>query len=205
MKALMALLCLCPLACAAATKIQTCTTTPNASGPNALVGCPTKNLVWGPNAATDLVRVIKSGNSQGWIPFNTLTPSTQVVPQTGGWATFGSLTVVVPSPPVVPPVQTTHVYVLVWDAVTKNVDGSTLTDLTGYVAQTGPSVAGPWGGSQSISGTTTSFVLPSNVQQCFQVVAISQAGGSSDPARICAAPIPAVTTKPSPPANVKAN
>lgn len=206
MKVWMALLCLCPLVSSAGTPthIQTCTTTANATGANQLIGCPTKNVIWGPSSATDLVRVIKPDQTQGWIPFNTLTPQTQVVPQTGGWAAFGTLTVTVPTVPVVVPVQTQHVYVLVWDAVTTNVDGSTVTDLTGYVAQTGPSVAGPWAQSQTVTARTASFTLPSNVQQCFQVMAVSQSGGSSDPATLCVPPIP-VIVKPATPARVKAN
>jgi hypothetical protein len=206
MKAWMALLCLLPLVSSAATPthIQTCTTTPNATGANQLIGCPSKNVVWGPAASTDLVRVIKPDSTQGWIPFNTLTPQTQVVPQTGGWAAFGTLTVTVPAVPPIGPVQTTHVYVLVWGAVTTRVDGSPLTDLTGYLTQTGPSVAGPWGEPQTVTTTTASYVLPSNVPQCFQVVAVSQASGSSDPATLCVPAIP-VMVKPAAPVNVKAS
>ena len=63
MKAFWALLCLLPLVSSAATKIQTCTTTPNATV-NQLIGCPTANVIWGPTKATDLVRVIESGNVQ---------------------------------------------------------------------------------------------------------------------------------------------
>lgn len=206
MKAWMALLCLLPLVSSAATptRIQTCTTTPNATGANQLVGCPSKNVIWGPTQVTDLVRVI-TPLGQGWIPFNTLTPQTQVVPEVGGWAVFSSLTVTVPT--VAPPPQATpvHVYVLVWDAVTSNMDGSPLTDLTGYVAQTGPSVAGPWGQAQTVNLLTASFALPSNVAQCFQVMAVSQSGGASDPATICAAAIPVIPPKPRAPSNVKAN
>jgi hypothetical protein len=93
--------------------------------------------------------------------------------------------------------------------VTIRVDGTPLTDLTGYIAQTGPSLAGPWGTAVTVPAgvITASFVLPSNVQQCFQVVAVSQGAGSSDPAILCAAAIPVVTgpVKPAAPANVKAN
>lgn len=206
MKAWMALLCLFPLvsSAATATHIQTCTTTPTATGDNQLLGCPSKNVIWGPTQATDLVRAI-TPSGQRWIPFNTLTPQTQVVPQTGGWVAFGSLTVTVPvvTPP--PAVTPLHVYVLVWDAVTSNMDGSSLTDLTGYVAQTGPSVAGPWGQAQTVNLLTASYTLPSNVPQCFQVTAVSQSGGASDPATICVPAIPVTPPKPRTPANVKAN
>lgn len=202
MKAWMALLCLSPLVCSA-TQIQTCTTAATATGANQLIGCPTKNVVWGPTKATDLVRVIKADHAQGWIPYNTLTPATQVVPQTGGWAAFSTLTVTVPALPLAP-AQRTHVYVLVWTAPTTFSDGAPLTDLTGYTVQTGPSVAGPWGSAQTVVAQTASFVLPSNVTQCFQVIAVSQSLGASDPTIVCAPPI-AVIVKPSAPTNVKIN
>lgn len=205
MKACGALLCLLPLVSSAATQIQTCTTTPNATGANQLIGCPTQNVVWGPTKSTDLVRAIKPDNSQGWIPFNTLTPSTAVVPKTGGWVAFGTLTVVVPPSPIVPPVQPTHAYLLSWDAPTTASDGSTLTDLTGYIAQTGPSVAGPWAGTQAVKQSPVTFTLASNVQQCFQVVAVSQSLGASDPATVCVPAIPITPPKPAAPGNVKAN
>lgn len=206
MKACWALLCLWPFAAGAATtQIQTCTTTPTATGANQLVGCPTQNVIWGPTKATDWVRVIKPDNSQGWVTFNTLTPTTQVVPKTGGWAAFGTLTVTVPQSTVVPIQPPTHVYVVTWDASTTATDASVLTDLTGYLVQTGPSVAGPWAGDQAVKGSPASFVLPSNVPQCFQVMAVSQSLGSSDPAAICVPAIPVVLPKPKAPANVKGN
>jgi hypothetical protein len=96
-------------------------------------------------------------------------------------------------------------YVLNWDAVKTRVDGTALTDLTAYVAQTGPSVAGPWGSASTVAATvtTTSFVLVSTVSQCFQVVAVSAGSGSSEPAVLCVPP--PVTGLPSAPTNVKAN
>lgn len=203
MKAYAALLCLFPLVSSAATQIQTCTTTPTATGANQLAGCPASDLAWGPLAASDWIRVIKSGNQQGWLPFNLLTPTTQVVPRTGGWVAFGTLIVTLPAPTVLVPVQPTHLYVLTWSVVGKRMDGTVLTDLTGYIAQTGPSVAGPWGLAQTVLAPPATFVLPSSVQQCFQVVAVSQGAGASDPAVLCQPPIPTGPIKPNSPANVQ--
>lgn len=213
MKAWTALLCLCPLAYGAApTHIQTCTTAATAAtatGANQLVGCPTKSVVWGPLYTTDLVRAILPSGAQGWIPYTTLTPSTQVVPQsTGGWTAFGKLTVIAPAPPPIPPVvpvQTLHAYVVVWDAVTLRVDGTPLTDLTGYLAQTGPSVAGPWGSALTVKGTTASFTLPATVKQCFSVSAISQSAGTGDPAILCVPPVIVGLDKPAAPTNAAAD
>lgn len=190
MKALWALLCLFPFVCSAV-QIHTCTTTPNATT-NALMGCPQANVIWGPRTASDLVR-IADATGQHWRVFSTLTPTTRVYTQTGVWAALGTLKITMLAPGV-----PTHVYALSWSAVTQAVDGSALTDLIGYQVQTGRTAQGPWSSPQTLTGLSASYTLPSNVQQCFQVVAVSNSSGPSLPASICSAPIqpPAIPTSP---------
>lgn len=191
MKALMALLCLLPFTCGAV-QIHTCTTTPTATT-NAILGCPKANVIWGPRAATDLVRMADA-TGQHWRAFNTLNPTTLVYPQTGVWTALGALKITLPAVAI----PTTHVYVLSWAEVTKAVDGSAVTDLIGYRVQSGPSATGPWSSPQTLAGLTATYTLPSNMQQCFQVVAVSKGAGESLPAGICSAPLPptAIPTAP---------
>lgn len=206
MKAFMALLCLCPLVCGAATlttaQVWVC------PGPAFPSKCAAP--VFAPPTSTFSAASVSKAtpvwaHSVGGYADSALLVvcplgavlSTDSTLCTNAAGTDARVLLLKSAVTNIPAVQT-RVYVLTWSPVTTRVDGTALTDLTGYIAQTGPSLSGPWGMAQTVTVTTASFGLPSNVQPCFQVVAVS-ASGSSDPARICA---PAA---PSAPSNVTAN
>lgn len=82
-------------------QIQSCKALAPAGTAGTLAGCPQANVFFGPATTTDLVRTIVAGK-QLWAPFNSLLPSSSVVPRSGQWVPLSSLTIT-PAPTVVTP------------------------------------------------------------------------------------------------------
>lgn len=134
------------------TQVQTCMDSPQIPSPSGYGAC--KKVGCGPAFNTDRVRTNDPANKNNQIyeSWATLAAGRPVVACLDGkpvamWTTKGTVQANPPAPPTtVPPINTppaafTKALTMVWGAPTANTDGSTLTDLAGYVIYQGTSAA----------------------------------------------------------------
>lgn len=201
------------------TQVQTCLDSPQIPSPSGYSTC--KKTGCGPTYNTDRVRTNDPSNksNQLYESWATLATGRSVVACVDGkaagvWITKGAVQANPPAPPTtIPPINTppaafTKALRVAWLAPSANTDGSTLTDLAGYVIYQGASAASLAKVATVMSAgvvTFTTDALPVGTYY-FAVSAVNKAGTegirSSVISTTIAAPVPVGTT-PNAPTDLK--